>query len=186
MPSRAEARRRTLLSFATFSWKPLVRDVQRAAEGRISDVADAPARDVALVLGAPVQAGQVTAVLEDRVLTSLALFQAGKAKRLLLSGTPLEVEAMAALLGSRVPEPAILRDPRGLHTFESTRNAAAMGLRELLVVSQAFHLPRALFLARKLGLDAHGVRADRRPYQHQQRFERREQISCVLAWWMAK
>lgn len=186
MASRAEARRKTLLSLATFRWQPLVAEVQRAGEGRITDAARAPKMPIALVLGAPLREGRVTAVLEDRVLTGLALLESKRVERLVLSGTLAEVSAMTALLETRVPTGALLVDPRGRHTFESIANARDAGHQQLLLVSQAFHLPRALFLARRLGLDAHGVTADRRAYQHQRRFEARERISCVLAYWMAQ
>lgn len=183
---RAEARRKTLLTFASLRWKKRVDEVQRAGEGRIFEVADAPARKVALVLGAPVREMEPTAVLEDRLRTGVELFALGKAKSLLLSGTASEVAVMSTFCAEHdVPGSAQLLDPRGRHTFESLRNAREAGHRELLVVSQRFHLPRALFIAARLGLDAVGISADLRPYLHQKKFERREVISSVLAYWMA-
>jgi vancomycin permeability regulator SanA len=186
-PSRTGARRRTLLSFATLTWRPLVSEVQAAGQGRIFDAADAPVRPVALVLGAMVREMKPTAVLEDRVLTAARLFREGKAARLLLSGTPDEVAVMTRLLAEHdVPGDAQLLDPRGTHTFESVRNARALGHRSLLIVSQRFHLPRALYLAGRMGIDAVGVAADLRHYAALKKMEQREVFSSVLAYWMAR
>jgi len=184
---RVEARRRALLSFATLRHRALVAEVERAGEGRIFQAAEVLPRPLALVLRAPVRAMKPTAVLEDRVRTAAELFAAGKVQRLLLSGTASEVAVMSTLCAELdVSGGAQLLDPRGRHTFESLANAAEAGHRELLIVSQRFHLPRALFIAARLGLDARGVAADKRPYLHQKRFEKRELFSSVLAYWMAR
>ena len=81
---------------------------------------------------------------------------------------------------------AQLLDPRGTHTFESVRNARALGHRSLLIVSQRFHLPRALYLAGRMGIDAVGVAADLRHYAALKKMEQREVFSSVLAYWMAR
>ena len=184
---RTGARRRTLLSFATFGWRGIAAEVQRAGEGRIFSVDAAPPHDVALILGARVREGRATAVLEDRVLTAIELIQEQKAKRLLLSGLPDELEAMRGILDAHAISPeALIWDPKGLHTFESIHNTRALGHREVLIVSQAFHLPRSLFIADRLGLKALGVAADRRPYLQAKKFAQREVFSSVLAYWMTR
>ncbi len=69
------------------------------------------------------------------------------------------------LLDRGVPSNALLRDPRGLNTYESLRRARdVFGVGKALLVTQGFHLPRALLLAKRLGTDAAGVKADRRIY----------------------
>ena len=184
---RVEARRRTLLAFASLRWRPMVDEVQRAGEGRIFTVSDVPPRPMALVLGAPVREMKPSAILEDRVQTGVELLRARKVDKLLLSGTPAEVAVMSTLCAElELSGDQQLLDPRGRHTFESLRNAREAGHRELILVSQRFHLPRALYIAEWLGLDALGVEADRRPYLHQKRFERRELFSSVLAYWMTR
>ncbi|MBS2029830.1 MAG: YdcF family protein [Deltaproteobacteria bacterium] len=184
---RTGARRRTLLSFATFGWRGIAAEVQRAGEGRIVSIDAAPAHEVALVLGARVRNGRATAVLEDRVLTAIELVKQDKAKRLLLSGLDDELAAMREILGAHAIAPeSLIWDPQGLHTFESIHNAHTLGHHELLIVSQAFHLPRSLFLADRLGLKAVGVSADRRPYANARKFAQRETFSSVLAYWMTR
>ena len=126
-------------------------------------------------------------MLDDRLATAAALFHAKRAARLVVSGTPAEVAVMSASLCERdVPGTAQVLDPRGLHTFESVRNAKALGARALLIVTQRFHLPRALYFAQKLGLDALGVIADRQPYAGLDRMARRERLSSVRAWWVTR
>ena len=64
-----------------------------------------------------------------------------------------------------VPGDDIITDGAGLSTYQSLRRARDLfGVEEVLLVTQGFHLPRALMLAGRLGLDAAGVRADRRVY----------------------
>lgn len=185
--SRTAARLRTALSLARLDGPRLHRLVQQAGAGRLHQVDDAPAAPVAVVLGAPVPKLRLTAVLEDRLRTAARLFARGKVTALLCTGTPDEVSVMAAFLAEqRVPERALHRDPQGRHTFESLQNARALGHLDVLLVSQAFHLPRALYIARALGLQASGVRADLRPYAAQQRMQRRELYSSVLAYWMCR
>jgi vancomycin permeability regulator SanA len=188
---RSWARRLTALSLATGAALPITRRVQRAGAGRIVTVQEAPTHEVALVLGSPVLKG-LTPILADRVETGVELWKAGRARRLLLSGnrgpeTGDEVGTMAAearRLG--VPEEALLLDRAGRHTFESLASAKALGHRRLLVVSQRFHLPRALYIAQRLGLEAQGVPADRRHYQNAAEYQARELVSSVLAFWMAR
>ena len=56
------------------------------------------------------------------------------------------------------------------------------GVRSALLVTQAFHLPRAVYLARSMGIDAAGVRADRRPYSAESSYERREWLARSWSW----
>ena len=189
MPStarkRTTARLRTALSLASFDGARIHREVQQAGTARIFSLEDAPRAPSALILGAPARDGQVTAVLEDRLLTGAGLLARGTVASLCCTGTPEEVAVMAAFLAEHdVPGNALTLDPRGRHTFESIENACTLGHTELLVVSQRFHLPRALYICRALGLQASGVAADLRPYQSQHRLEQRELFSSVLAYWM--
>lgn len=123
---------------------------------RIFALADAPPREVALVLGC----AAFSAFFDDRLATAAALVRAGKARRVLASGGP-EAPAMGArLVALGVDADRVVVDDRGLRTFDSmTRARDAYGLREILVVTSGYHLPRALFLAARVGLDAVGVAA---------------------------
>jgi len=144
---------------------------------------------VAIVPGAAVWAGGVPCpMLEDRVLTAAALFRAGRVARLLLSGNREagydEPAAMRKLaLAQGVPATAIDIDPEGFTTRATMRRAAArFAVRDAVIVSQAFHLPRALYLAKAAGLSARGVAADRRAYADLGTDRRREFFARIKAW----
>jgi vancomycin permeability regulator SanA len=132
---------------------------------RYAEVASAPAAPVALVLGAGVDGGgRPTPFLADRVNTAVALYRSGRVRALLMSGDHGrpdydEVDAMAALArDAGVPEAAIVLDHAGFDTFSSCYRARTVwGLSRVLVVSQAFHLSRAVWLCRRLGVAADGV-----------------------------
>ncbi|MGC6488617.1 MAG: SanA/YdcF family protein, partial [Planctomycetota bacterium] len=95
-----------------------------------------------------------------------ALYAAGAAPRVVVSGRgggpgEDEVGAMRRWLIARgVPAAAILDDPDGLRTIDSVRNCRGrLGMASALLVSNDFHVPRMVFLGRRLGLDAYGVAA---------------------------
>jgi SanA protein len=164
--------------------------VHRAGnQGLHDDVASAPARPVAIVLGARVHAdGQPSAVLVDRLATALELYEGGKVTKILVSGDHAapeydETNAMRAWLVRRgVPDRDIFMDHAGLRTFDSMDRAARVFLvHGAIVCTQRFHLPRALFLARRLGIDAVGVAADRRTYLHRHRDAARELLARSIA-----
>ncbi|HVL96798.1 MAG TPA: ElyC/SanA/YdcF family protein [Solirubrobacteraceae bacterium] len=125
--------------------------------------------DAALVLGARVHPdGRPTAMLDDRIRAAVALHRAGRVRKLLLSGDHGtrgydEVNAMrrrALELG--VPARDVFTDHAGFDTWDSSvRARRVFGARSVVVVTQAFHVPRAVWLARRAGLRAGGVAADR-------------------------
>ena len=134
---------------------------------------DVPARMVAIVPGARVwRGGRPSDSLEDRLATALDLYRAGKVRKILVSGdhaTPEydEVNAMQRWLREhRVPDRDVFLDHAGLRTLDTMDRAAAVFLvRDAIVCTQRFHLPRAVFLARDAGIDAVGVACDRREYR---------------------
>ncbi len=134
--------------------------------------ADAPLSSSAVVFGAGLRRdGQPTTVLADRVATAVELYKLGRVSRLVLSGTvrenydePGSMRALALQLG--VPDEAISLDPAGSRTFETCLHVRQhYGSAPVLLVSQAYHLPRALVTCSGLGVDARGVAADRRAYR---------------------
>jgi len=154
------------------------------------DIADIPEKTVAVVLGARVYPdGRVSAVLRDRLDTAIALYKAGKVKKLLMSGDNRhlkynEVTAMRnyAIRGG-VPSDDVVRDFAGFRTFDSMYRAKEIwGLDTFYVVSQSFHLPRALYIAQKLGVNAYGVATAEKHYRVIPRLIIREQFAQVLAW----
>jgi vancomycin permeability regulator SanA len=136
----------------------------------IVSLASAPEAPVAVVFGAGLAAGgEPSPVLAERLETALALWRAGKVRRLLLTGNAGthhdEIRAMRRyLVASGVPERALLWDLEGTSTFDSCwRARSVFGVDQALLVTQRFHLPRALFLARHAGIRAVGVAAGSRP-----------------------
>jgi SanA protein len=140
------------------------------ALGRIHQMEDAPQKRVAVVFGAGLRRnGSPTPILRDRVAAAASLYFSGKVEKLLMSGDnrlpnynePEAMKLYALSLG--VPEEAIIIDHAGSRTYDTCfRAKAVFGLDEALLVTQKFHLPRALFLCNTLGMQAEGVEADTR------------------------
>jgi SanA protein len=139
---------------------------------RVYSVEAAPREGAAVVFGAGLtRSGQPTPILRDRVETAAQLYLAGKVQKLLMSGADRsdlrsEPEAMrdyAVTLG--VPAEAIVLDYGGSRTYDTCYRARAIfGLDSAILVTQGFHLPRALFLCNALGVKAVGVQAANRRY----------------------
>lgn len=145
--------------------------------------------DCALVLGAGVAGdGTPSWVLHDRLSTSLALYRSGRVSRIVVSGdhgTPGydEPNAMRAWLEARgVPASDIFMDHAGFDTYSSVWRAKnVFGAERVVIVTQNFHLPRALWVARSLGMGAEGAPADQRLYRGAVWFEAREVVSRTKA-----
>lgn len=169
-------------------WRELV---QLTNTARTYTTDTAPTSDVALVFGAAVYAdGRLSPVLRDRMDTAIALFEAGKVNRILVSGDNRadhydEPGAMRDYaVGRGVPATAVQPDQAGLRTYDTCYRAREIfQLDQAILVTQAFHLPRALFTCRQLGLDAVGVVADQRPYRGARWYEIRETAATMRALW---
>jgi vancomycin permeability regulator SanA len=154
---------------------------------------EVPARRVAIVFGAGLwRDGTATPVLYDRVAAAAELYFAGKAEKLLMSGDnrfidynePAVMRQVALSLG--VPEEDIVLDYAGRRTYDTCYRAAAIfGVSEAILVTQAFHLPRAIYLCNRLGVDGVGVEADRRVYRRASMlyWNARELLATVNALW---
>lgn len=142
--------------------------VHLLARGRILPPDRVPRLDVALVLGAAVHAdGEPSRFLKARLDLAVDLHRRAVVGRILASGDGRsgfydETAGMRDyLIRAGVPEEHLLLDPAGFDTYDSCLRARdVFGLRRLVVVSQAYHLPRALAICRALGLDAWGVGDD--------------------------
>ncbi|MBI5421692.1 YdcF family protein [Candidatus Peregrinibacteria bacterium] len=140
-----------------------------------------PNRQTALVLGAAAYPSRLSDILQDRMDTAIELFKAGKTKTLLLSGAPNEVDKMAEYaLAQGLQTEDLEQDPKGLNTLASVQNAAK-NHKALIIVTQNFHLPRAIFMARRLGIDAVGTSADRHEYIKIFDFKKRELLASTKA-----
>ncbi len=147
--------------------------------------------DCILVLGAGVRAdGTASPMLADRVKVAVDLYEA-TGLPLLMSGDHTgdynEVAVMKALaVEAGVPAEDVFLDHAGYSTYESLYRAKEMfGARKVAVVSQGYHLYRALFIARECGLEAVGVPSDLRDYYLQTRYELRELLARVKDFYVA-
>ena len=128
---------------------------------------DLPVKRVAIVFGAGLRHdGTPTPILRDRVNTAASLYFSGKVEKLLMSGSmqhltynePESMRQYALSLG--VPDEAIVLDYAGSRTYDTCYRAKAVfEVSDALLVTQKFHLPRAIFLCDSLGLEVLGVEA---------------------------
>jgi SanA protein len=154
----------------------------------VASAKDAPQAECAIVLGALVSNGVPSAPLADRLNTGIELYKTGKVKKLLLSGdhgqtTYDEVNAMRKYCLDRgVPDQDIFMDHAGFDTYETMYRARdVFKVTDCLVVTQDFHLPRAVYTARALGLNATGVPTAPWTYGGEWRFALREWPARVKA-----
>lgn len=166
--------------------------VHLSTSARVYDVQAAPPAGVALVLGAGLWAdGTPTPALYDRVATAVDLYKAGKVQKLLMSGDnrfvwynePAAMRRLAMELG--VPGEDIVLDYAGRRTYDSCYRARHIfEVQNAAVVTQRFHLDRALYLCDALGIRSVGVVADRRTYTppYAQWWWLRETPAIVSAW----
>lgn len=132
----------------------------------------APSARVAVVFGARVYgADRLSGMLRDRVETAIRLYEAGKVQKILVSGDNQTMEynepgaMMAYAIRRGVPPEDIQPDYGGRRTYDTCYRAHEIfQLDEAILVTQEFHLPRAVFLCRALGVQAVGVIADLNEY----------------------
>lgn len=149
-----------------------------------------PAAPVAIVFGAAVRNGVPTPMLADRVSAAVQLYKAGKVQRLLMTGDNSrpdydEVTAMKRqAVAEGVPADKVNLDYAGFRTYDSCYRAKAVfGIAKAILVTQGYHLPRALFLANSLGIDAVGFKAGRDDYGGQAYYDAREAAALVVSWY---
>ena len=163
------------------------------ARSRLYTLEDAPAKKVAIVFGAGLwRDGSPTPVLRDRVATAADLYFAGVVEKILMSGDnsnvyynePGAMRSYALNLG--VPEDAIVMDFAGRRTYDTCYRARHIfNVEEAILVTQKFHLPRAIYTCKKLGIPSVGVIADRRAYRDRSLafWNTRELPATVVAFW---
>lgn len=143
------------------------------AEPKIFPVENAPQARVAIVFGAGLtRSGRPSAILRDRVETAVQLYESGRVEKLLMSGDnrfveynePAAMRDYALELG--IPEEDIVLDFAGRRTYDTCYRARHIfDVREALLVTQRFHLTRAIFTCSNLGIESEGVMADVRRYR---------------------
>lgn len=137
------------------------------AQAHVRTTADAPHEDVAVVFGAGLWDGKPTPYLAHRLDAAAELYRTGKVRALLVTGDNSreeydEPDAMRAYLTAHgVPGARIVSDYAGFDTWDScVRAKKIFGVDRAILVSQGFHIRRAVALCRAAGIDAYGVGVD--------------------------
>lgn len=164
--------------------------VLTSAGDATADVSDVPEVEVAIVPGALVKPdGTMSTMLADRVEQAVRLWRAGKVEKILVSGDHSswdydEPDTMRkALVRDGVRPQDVFEDHAGFDTWATmVRAREIFGVREAVVVTQGFHMPRALFLADKAGIEATGLTSDLHSYGFQgKKSDVREVLSRLKA-----
>ncbi len=150
-----------------------------------------PSKPIAIVFGAAAWGRSPSPVYADRLQTAADLYFAKKVSAILVSGDNSEADYNEPGVGKKflvekagVPETAVFLDYAGFRTYDTCARAAAIfDIKEAILVTQDFHLPRAIFLCRRMGIDAVGVTADRRRYDAILWYMVREQVGRWGAFW---
>jgi SanA protein len=130
-----------------------------------AEAAATPSEPVALVFGGGIYAdGSLSPMLQDRVDTAVQLYKAGK-------------------VAHGVPAGDVIRDYAGRRTYDTCYRAGAIfGVHQAVLVTQRFHLYRAMYTCASLGLDVVGLTADRRPYGNEPYYWLRDAVAILAAW----
>ena len=147
----------------------LIQNETRSSIHPISEIVPAP---VAIVFGAGLRSdGTPTVVLRDRLDTAIELFKKGLVSKILVSGDNRFIDynepgsMYIYALSKGVPAEDVVRDYAGRRTYDTCYRAKAIfQISDAILVTQAYHLPRALYLCNHLGLNAQGVSSDRSRY----------------------
>lgn len=149
--------------------------VVKSVDSRIiteQDAARLDGVDCIIVLGAGVRNGNATPMLQDRIDTGVKLYYLGVSPKVLMSGDHGrdeydEVNVMKdSALEQGVPSEDVFMDHAGFSTYDSIYRAKEIfGAEKIVIVTQKYHLYRALYIAKQLGIEAYGVEADARSYR---------------------
>lgn len=154
------------------------------------DMNQLPERETALVFGGGMEAdGSQSEMQLGRVKAGIDLYKKGKVKTLMMTGDDGqfrfdEISAMVRYARENgVPPHAIKTDPHGYRTYESCyREGNVYGLKEVIAVSQDFHLPRIVYFCRNFGIDTIGFSADYQGYEYTVKMAIRETLARVKGW----
>lgn len=152
----------------------------------VDDAASLTDVDCIMVLGCGVRGNSPTPLLADRLMRGVEVFKSGAAPKILMSGDHGqtdydEVNVMKQYaLDANIAESDIFMDHAGFSTYESMYRAKAIfGIDKMIIVTQEYHLTRAVFIARKLGIEAYGIVSDHRSFSGQFYRDCREVLARV-------
>lgn len=155
-----------------------------------TDMVEIPETRVAIVFGAGLTdyAKKPSAVLEDRILTAVELYKLGKVQKIIMSGDNRfedynEPQVMVDFAVSQgVPLLDLQPDYAGRRTYDTCYRAKEIfGLSKAILITQEFHLPRAMYLCDSLGIESIGMAADKRLYDNIDFFNIRDSFALALA-----
>lgn len=141
--------------------------------------------DAIIVLGAGIKDdGTPSDILVDRLETSKEVYSAGVSETFILSGDHgreeyNEVKAMKEyIMTDDINEERIFLDHAGFSTYDTIYRAKEIfKVKKVIIVTNEYHLPRALYLARKMGIDAYGIASDKRNYLYIDNYKKREKLA---------
>ncbi len=156
------------------------------------DIESVPSKPVAIVFGASVNPNTQlpSDILRDRIVTAIDLYNKGKVEKIIMSGDnrvthynePIVMQRYAELLS--VPEEDVVMDFAGRRTYDTCYRAKEIfQIDRAILVTQEYHLYRALYTCNALGVSSIGVSASRQQYVNQSYYNIREIPATLLAWW---
>lgn len=142
--------------------------------------------DCVLILGAGIRGNYPSPMLEDRLKQGIVLYNANVSPKIIVSGDHMnkdydEVNVMKDyLVGHKIPSQDVFMDHAGISTYDSIYRAKYIfKVEKMVIVTQKYHLHRALYIAKQLGIEAYGLSADLRSYTNQSKRDIREIFARV-------
>jgi SanA protein len=169
----------------------VVAHVQLSEREHMKSITQLETAPIAMILGASVKSnGTPSDALRDRLDTGIELYQKGIVQQLLLTGDDggnrsNEITVMRDYVrAAGIPDSGILVDGKGYRTYESCKQARhALDIDRAIIVTQRFHLARALYLCSHFDMDVQGIAADKQSYQRIVFFWLRDFAASFKAWW---
>ncbi len=157
---------------------------------KIVNVDNVPQAQAIIILGASLKPdGTPSDALKDRLIRGAELFQAGKAPTILITGDgglnrTDEITSMRNfLLDLQIPDQSIIEDREGYRTYESCKRAKQeFNIDNAIIVTQQFHLVRALYICNAMGVDSTGIASDLQTYEKINFFTLRDWLASFKAW----
>ena len=176
-----------LLLLSPFIWR---KGVQWTYGRSIYTVEEVPEDDVAIVFGAAVYGDRLSGILSDRMDTAVQLYQNGTVQKIIVSGDNRfedydePTAMMEYAIEHGVAAEDIQPDFAGRRTYDTCYRAREIfQLESAILVTQRFHLPRALFTCQQLGIEVAGVASDPQLYRDAGWYEARETLATAVAFW---
>lgn len=144
--------------------------------------------DVVIILGAGVRPdGNPCDLLADRLQTGVKTYLLGYCKKILLTGdnsgeayNELAVMKNWIIKNYNIPEEKLLIDNMGFCTYDSMNRAKNIfNVKKAIISTNRYHLPRAIYIAKRFGIEAYGVPSDLRQYDRMKKYKRREKLAQV-------